>query len=521
MKDYILNHKKLVIGIAIALVAIIGIGVALIAANSGSSKDAGNDSYTVTYGNVDSTVTGKGHIQAGREIKITAPVGVIVEDVLVKNGDSVNAGQPLANIETASILTKLSEAISNEAQIQGALDAGNLTSDQRDALEGQRTLVRSYIDQLRDLRDYPVITSPQNGIINNVYLIDGQPITTQNALLQSGSSSASNSSSNTNVSLVVPKIDSKTKMNENSKNRINLLPFIQLGYLLNSQSFYFFDSLNLEDNLITKVNQFNNSINDGIITVSDGETTETYEEIIEYQYDDTYVNGRPGYVPDTSSSNIEEYVITQSPESSLSGSPSTSNQNSRANNIVQTIAEATSYDAVAFNLGSMDELSVNVEIDERDILDLAQGQPATIKLEALPDETFNGSIKSISSSTQPSDGNSKYSVEVTLSTDKNLKSGMTANVSIATGSNQNVLVIPVSALQDSAGKKFVYTKENDDGTLGGEVEVTTGLANKDFVAITSGLKNGQVIYYPKSDLANSFTQEVQNEVTDTDSGDSQ
>lgn len=44
---------------------------------------------------------------------------------------------------------------------------------------------------------------------------------------------------------------------------------------------------------------------------------------------------------------------------------------------------------------------------------------------------------------------------------------------------EDVVTIPVNALQEQGSSTFVYTQKDEDGNLSGEVEVSTGLSDGD------------------------------------------
>ncbi len=93
---------------------------------------------------------------------------------------------------------------------------------------------------------------------------------------------------------------------------------------------------------------------------------------------------------------------------------------------------------------------------------------------------------------------------VTIPEDVNVKLGMNASATIVTGSSENALIIPMSALQEMMGESFVMV------TSGETVEqrtVTTGLSDGNFVEILSGLEEGETITYTEttdSDSSNTF-----------------
>ena len=89
-------------------------------------------------------------------------------------------------------------------------------------------------------------------------------------------------------------------------------------------------------------------------------------------------------------------------------------------------------------------------------------------------------------------------MEITIPKHEQMKTGMNASATIVIEKKENIVTIPVNALQEKGNKVFVYTKKDSDGNLSGEQEVTTGLSDGDTVEITEGLSEGDVVYYQKT-----------------------
>ena len=85
-----------------------------------------------------------------------------------------------------------------------------------------------------------------------------------------------------------------------------------------------------------------------------------------------------------------------------------------------------------------------------------------------------------------------------------MRAGMNATAIVKIGSAENVLTIPVDALQERGDTVFVYTElDSDTNTPSGEVEVTTGLSDGTTVEIQSGLSEGDTVYYTASSSSDS------------------
>lgn len=162
------------------------------------------------------------------------------------------------------------------------------------------------------------------------------------------------------------------------------------------------------------------------------------------------------------------------------------------------ITSAYSTDVEAFTISSDEDMVLAVSVDELDINSVELGQEATVELDAIEDETFTGEVTAIGDTASASGGVDKYTVSLTIPKDDRMKQGMNASATITIDSRENVVTIPVNALQEEGSKVFVYTEQDDDGNLSGEKEVTTGLSNGTTVEITDGLEEGDTVYYNKT-----------------------
>ncbi|KKI52193.1 efflux RND transporter periplasmic adaptor subunit [Christensenella hongkongensis] len=153
--------------------------------------------------------------------------------------------------------------------------------------------------------------------------------------------------------------------------------------------------------------------------------------------------------------------------------------------------------AFTISTGTADTLSV--DIDELDILSIEDGQTATVVLDALPDQVFEGTVTKISDAGTAQSGVTTYPVTITLADTaaSGIKAGMNATATISIATSENVLLIPLDALQESAEGQFVYIAggTSEEGLLGERRTVETGLSDGTNVEITSGLSEGEQVVY--------------------------
>jgi multidrug efflux pump subunit AcrA (membrane-fusion protein) len=141
-------------------------------------------------------------------------------------------------------------------------------------------------------------------------------------------------------------------------------------------------------------------------------------------------------------------------------------------------------------------MELTAEIDELDILSLKVGQKAGITLDALPDQIYEGIITEISDTGTVSSGVTTYEVTLSVTADLSMKVGMNASATISIEKRENIVKIPLEALQESGKEQFVYVgTAAGEASLGEKRIVSTGISDGEFVEITKGLAAGEKINY--------------------------
>ena len=158
--------------------------------------------------------------------------------------------------------------------------------------------------------------------------------------------------------------------------------------------------------------------------------------------------------------------------------------------------------AFTISTGKADTLTVN--IDELDIMSVQTDQDVTIVLDALPDDTFHGKVVKISASGNIQSGVTTYPVTIALTDagDASIMAGMNATATISIATSEDVLLIPLDALQESGNEQFVLiagdTPISEESGIGERRTVETGLSDGTNVEIISGLSEGEQIIYAES-----------------------
>ncbi len=145
-------------------------------------------------------------------------------------------------------------------------------------------------------------------------------------------------------------------------------------------------------------------------------------------------------------------------------------------------------------------MTVDISVDELDILTLAVGQEAAITLDALPGQRFTGTVQKINPTGTNEGGSTKYTVTMEVPRSSQMLPGMNASVLIEVSRLDSVLTIPAAAVQEDGNRTYVYTAlDEKTGEPTNPVDVTTGSSDGTSIEIRSGLTSGDTVYYSYAD----------------------
>jgi RND family efflux transporter MFP subunit len=156
-------------------------------------------------------------------------------------------------------------------------------------------------------------------------------------------------------------------------------------------------------------------------------------------------------------------------------------------NINFKMGELVSADAPIMLIGSPNMYKLELLVDERDINKIKLGQKVFFETDAFKDEPFEAVITKIDPVLQKETRNFKVEARVECSRNFYPQSSVEANIIIR--EKATALMIPSDYLLKSDSVLFQSAK--------GEVmkiKISTGIRNDDFIEITNGLKEGDIIH---------------------------
>lgn len=142
-------------------------------------------------------------------------------------------------------------------------------------------------------------------------------------------------------------------------------------------------------------------------------------------------------------------------------------------------------------LVDLDAMNLVVGFSEADIGRIRRGQPATVAVNALPDERLAAHVVSVSTLPSGSDGVVTY--DVTFRLDQladGLKAGMTASADVVVEQVDDALNVASAAVTGRGGHGVVTLADGDDRV---QRAVTTGIVGDSTTQILSGLRAGDQV----------------------------
>lgn len=180
-------------------------------------------------------------------------------------------------------------------------------------------------------------------------------------------------------------------------------------------------------------------------------------------------------------------------------------------------------------VSDLNVMNAEVEVDENDIVLVKIGDTATVEIDAFADQKFAGVVveighSAIQSSTGTQDQVTNFKVKVRiLDVNNRFRPGMSCNVEISTERHENVLAVPLQSVTENTstvknseesgggfgpGKPTVVDEKKEklaveepisiivyvvNGNKVKAKKVTTGLSDKGYIEITSGLSEGEEV----------------------------
>ena len=478
----------------IIIVAVIFVALVMVVSHLRKNVDArfaatqkDVQSYTVAPGTIHTLVSGSGVLEQVDEEDVTVPAGVEVDEVIAEAGDAVSKGDLLAKVDMASVVDTLS---STQDQIK-TLDKKINSAKSDTASTSVTTSVGGRVKKIyAQVGDNVVSSVTENGAlallsVDGYMAVDfesdscarGDAVTvtlSDGTVVEGTVESATLGTVTVLVTDNGPALDEQVTVADTAGKTLGTgklyihSPVAVTGYVGTVKSISCKENANV-------------TAGSTLMTLRDTKTSANFDALLRQRQDlEDTLTGLLTIYRDGAVLASQDGLITSVEYDEDTATSATETQ--------------------ILTLYPQKQMTVTISIDETDILSLKEGQEAQITVSSVSDDAFTGSVTSISKVADTSTGVTRYSAEVTLDREEGMLVGMTADVDVRIEGTENALIIPVDALHQNSASYYVYTGyDEEQKRYTGRTDVTIGMQNDDYVEITSGLNEGDTVYYTEAD----------------------
>ena len=134
------------------------------------------------------------------------------------------------------------------------------------------------------------------------------------------------------------------------------------------------------------------------------------------------------------------------------------------------------------------DMEINVSVSESLVSKLTEGGRVHVVISSAGKE-FDGTIDTVSRAINPQTRLYSVTIKVPSAEAGGLLTGMFADVTFYTDTQDNVVLVPTEAIQTGTDGQYVYIVDNNDQAH--QLSVTTGLVGDGVTEVTSGLTGGE------------------------------
>ena len=506
------SKHKLISGIIVIIVIIAGyFGFGYI---FGSKTQTTYATSTATTGTITTSVSGSGQVAAASTINLQFQASGILVYLPVKNGQTVNAGQLIAQLDTTNAEKTIRDAKANldSAQIslqklEGASSLGT-PQNKQDAIDALNQDYQSGYNTVSSVFiDLPTImTNLQSTIYGNnfnnyqanidfytstAYTYDSTATQFKDSLVKSYQTAltefnknfsdyknTTRASDNIAISAMINETYNTTKdIAQSIKDTNNLIQFyintlaiynIKPNSIANTQLATSNSDSSKTNGAITSLLNIENTINKDTAAVTNSS--------LDIQSAQLSVKNAQNSLQDAKD-NLANYYI-YAPFSGVLGK------------ISAQLGSSTSSGTSIATLLTTQKICT-IPLNEVDVSKVQVGQNVVLTFDALPDLTVAGKVATIDPVGTVTQGVVTYNVQINFATqDSRVKSGMSITAQIITNVKQDVLLVPNAAVKTQGPTKYVQILVND---IPQTKIVTVGLSNDTNTEINSGINSGDKV----------------------------
>ncbi len=426
----------------------------------------------VTRGNLTVTITGSGPLEPAGKRTVTAETDTTITEILHKNGDSVHPGDLLMRLDPSDAASALREATST---LEEAIDAAQDTSSELSSLVVQAPFSG---------RVTTLSVEPDDKVSANGTMLELTDTTRLKATIPFGASDKSTLQVGQNVRLSLPETEGHVMgtvadVAEDSHAITGGGQAVDVDILIpNPGSLVAGQTATVE---IETPSGWLSGLSQATLTYAQSTAirSEPGGTVLSVAVRENQLVNR-GAVLLT----MENDSLETSAESQQKRILTLTDKVTAAQEIVDSCEVRATADGILTGLNAsvgdavkagsalcaildVSHMTMEIAIDELDITNVAEGQTISVVVDAVGETAeapVSGSVTGIAVEGSYTNGVTTFPVTLSLDPDERLRSGMNADASILVTDKQDVLLVPIEAVNTAGGRSFVYVVGGTDAT---------------------------------------------------------
>jgi multidrug efflux pump subunit AcrA (membrane-fusion protein) len=497
--------------------------------------------YQAARGEIYQKVAEIGTVTQGEEISLTFDSAGRIKEVGVKTGDIVKRGQFLARIDDSQIRNQLEESMANlqivraeqkklitgateeevrasETKVENAqnslqIELNKLENVKKQAEQGVEDAYENAIDTIEDAHLYSynsliTITSLSNSYFSDNSLDALNFRSNQAAInraVEAMDASLRELKSNYTNEDIDLAIETFRKELDEIKERLTEIKTI-------TEKFLYRDVISSAEKTLIDTHRSNINSAHSVVTTTEQNISSTKltnrinidnAEAAVTVAQDALKIAQDNLILITTEPRIEDIESSQAKidsaqakvrilEKQLEDTVLKSPVNGQIARVDKSAGEVVQSTAVIMIILPESPFEIETDIYEEEIIKVAVGNIAEIRLVALPEKVFQGRVASIDPAERLKDGVVYYRTIIVFEEEapETVKTGMTADVEIITQIEEDILIVSKNAIQKRKGRIIVEVFKDD---LIEERAVEVGIRGDDMVEIVSGLEAGEMV----------------------------
>ncbi len=509
--NWIKDHKKTSIGLALVLVIVI-----IIAVSSGA-KPPTLVTDTVALRDLRATVLATGTVTSTTDLNLSFASSGVISSIQVKVGDHVSKGQLLAMLSNQSQLGAVTQAQGSVKSAQAALNKLMQGATNEEVAIAQTALESAKVDLENTKSQQDILVANAKKAMLNAGLAIKPATGSSTASPQylptlSGTYLGSQSGSYQITTHGGPGAYfnySGLESGTGPADRTTAVPLGTLGLYLTFP--IGFSNMGNVDWVVTIPNTESSAYLTAQNAYTTAESTRTNaiagaEAIVNARQADLNLrkaSARSADIEAAEANILSAQGNLQSAQAAYNNTIIRAPADGTITSIDIKVGELTTAQKQVMILQDVSRLYLEANINEADISSVVIGQPVEVTFDAFgPDKKYSATISHIDPASTVVSGVVNYKIQAEIAGDTGtIRPGMTANMTIVVEDKKQVLVVPSRAILDGKVGKVVRVVTDTKKNTYSETPVTVGIQGDDGTEIMSGLSAGQTIVVLSNETA--------------------